>query len=78
MSVVCGYVRWYGHVLPRKTLTGIMCVFILGFDVGAGGVEVDVIYIAIIMSAEYTEYLVPYKSKVQPGKCTTELACTDT
>ena len=48
-----------------------MCVFILGFDVGAGGVEVDVIYIAIIMSAEYTGYFVPYKGKVQPGKCTT-------
>ena len=55
-----------------------MCVFISGFDVGAGGVEVDVIYVAIIMSAEYTGYLVPYKGKVQPGECTTDLACTDT
>ena len=30
------------------------------------------------MSAKYTEYLVPYKDKVQPGKCTTGklTACT--
>ena len=26
LSGVCGYVRWYGHVLPRTTLTKIMCV----------------------------------------------------
>ena len=41
-------------------------LFILGFDVGAGDVEVDVIYITFIMSAQYTGYLVPYKDKVQP------------
>ena len=48
-----------------------MGVFMLGFDVGARGVEVEVIYIAIIMSAEHTGHLVPYKGKVQAGKCTT-------
>ena len=26
VSVVCGYVQWYGHVLPRTTLINIMCV----------------------------------------------------
>ena len=33
-------------------------------DIGAGGVEVDVIYITIIMSVQYIGYLVPYKDKV--------------
>ena len=47
-------------------------------DVGAGDVEVDINYITFIMSAQYTGYLVPYKDKVQPGKCTNELTCTDT
>ena len=54
------------------------CVVHVGVDVGAGDVEVDVIYITFIMSAQYTGNLVPYKDKVQPGKCTTELTCTDT
>ena len=54
------------------------CAVHVGVYVGAGDVEANVIYIIFIMSAKYTEYLVPYKGKVQPGKCTTELACTDT
>ena len=29
VSVLCDYVRWYGHVLPRTTLTEIMCVHYL-------------------------------------------------
>ena len=37
----------------------------------AGDVEVDVIYITFMMSAQYTGYLVPYKDKVEPGKRTT-------
>ena len=40
------------------------CVVRIGVDVGAGDVEVDVIYITFIMSAQYTGYLVPYKDKV--------------
>ena len=53
------------------------CAVHVGVDVGAGYVEVDVIYIIFIMGAQYTGYLVPYKDKVQPDKCTTELTCTD-
>ena len=47
-----------------------MCCSYVGVDVGDGDVEVDVIYITFIMNAQYIEYLVPYKDKVQPGKCT--------
>ena len=50
---------------------GYGCVVHVGIDVGAGDVEVYVIYITFIMSAQYTGYLVTYKDKVQPGKCTT-------
>ena len=45
-------------------------------DVGAGGAEVDVIYISFIMSVQYTGYLVPYKDKVQLDNRTTEVPCT--
>ena len=38
----------------------------VGVDVGAGDVEVDVIYITFIISAQYIGYVVPYKDKVQP------------
>ena len=54
------------------------CAVHVGVDVGAGDVEVDVIYITSFMSAQYTGYLVPYRDKVQPGKCITEKTCTDT
>ena len=47
------------------------CAVHIGVDVEAGDVEVDVIYITFIMSAQYTGYLVPYKDKVQPGQSTT-------
>ena len=57
---------------------GYGCAVHVGVDVGAGDVEVDVIYITFIMSAQYTGYLVPYKDKVQPDKCTTELTCNNT
>ena len=43
----------------------------VGVDVGAGGVEVDVIYITFIMSVQYIGYLVPYKDKVQVDNRTT-------
>ena len=46
------------------------CAVHIGVDLGAGVVEVDVIHITFIMSAQYTGYLVPYKDKAQPGKCT--------
>ena len=54
------------------------CTVHVGVDVGAGDVEVDLIYIRFIMSAQYTGYLVPYIDKVQPGKRTTGqlTACT--
>ena len=47
------------------------CAVHAGVDVEAGDIEVDVIHIIFIMSAQYTGYLVPYKDKVQSGKCTT-------
>ena len=53
------------------------CAVHVGVDLRAGDVEVDVIYMTFIMSAQRTGNLVPYKDKVQQGKCTTELTCTD-
>ena len=50
---------------------GYGCVVYVGVDVRAGDVKVDVIYIAFIISAQCAGYLVPYKDKVQAGKCTT-------
>ena len=41
------------------------CTVHVGIDVGAGGAEVDVIYISFIMSVQHIGYLVPYKDKVQ-------------
>ena len=38
----------------------------VGVDVGAGDVEVDVMYTTFIMSVQYIGYLVSYKNKVQP------------
>ena len=54
---------WYG------------CTVHVGVDVGAGGVEVDVIYIKFIMSVQYIGYLVPYKDKVQVDNRTTGQLC---
>ena len=45
---------------------GYGCAVHVRVDVGAGDVEIDVIYITFIMSAQYIGYLVPYKDKVQP------------
>ena len=39
----------------------------MGVDVGAGDIEVDIIYITFIMNAQYTGYLVLYKDKVRTG-----------
>ena len=47
------------------------CAVHIGVNVGAGDVEVDVIDMTFIMSAQYTGYLVPYIDNVQSGKCTT-------
>ena len=44
---------------------GYGCTDHVGVDVGAGDVEVDVIYITFIMSVQYIVYLVPYKDRVQ-------------
>ena len=54
------------------------CAVHVGVDVWARDVEVDVIYITFMTSAQYTGYLVPYKDKVHPGKRTTGqlTACT--
>ena len=41
------------------------CAVHVRVDVGAGDVEVDVIYITFIMGAQYTGYLAPYKDKVE-------------
>ena len=69
---------WYEVLGGIRSLRfGHGCAVHVGVDVGAGDVEVDVIYITFIMSAQYTGYLVPYKDKVQPGKYTSELTCTD-
>ena len=53
-------------VLWSGALTfGYECTVHVGVDVGAGDVEVDIIYISFIMSVNYIGYLVPYKDKVQ-------------
>ena len=46
---------------PRALAFGYGCAVHVGVDVGAGDVEVDVIYITFIMRAQYTGYLVLYK-----------------
>ena len=50
---------------PGALTFGYGCTVYVGVDVGAGGVEVDAIYITFIMSVQYTGYLVPYKDKAQ-------------
>ena len=42
-----------------------MGVLHVGVDVEAGYTEVDVIYISLIVSVQYTGYLIPYRDKVQ-------------
>ena len=53
-------------VAPEALTFGYEYAVHVGVDVGAGDIEVDVIFIAFIISAQYTGYLVPYKDKVQP------------
>ena len=50
---------------PGALTFGYGCTVHVGVDVGAGDIEVDVIYISFITSVQYTGYLVPYKEKVQ-------------
>ena len=61
---------------PGALTFGFGCTVHVGVDVGAGGVEVDVIYITFIMSVQYIGFLVPYKDKVQVDNRTTEAPCT--
>ena len=42
-----------------------MGVLHVGDDVGAGDVEVDVIYISFIVSFQHIGYLITYRDKVQ-------------
>ena len=49
----------------RALTYGYGCTVCVGVDVGAGGIEVDAIYVSLIMSVQHTGYLVPYKDKVQ-------------
>ena len=63
---------------PGALTFGYGCAVHVGVDIGAGDIEVDVIYITFIMSAQYTVYLVLYKDKVQQDNWTTEVTCTDT
>ena len=63
---------------PGALTFGYGCAVHVGVDVGAGDIEVDVIYITFIMSAQYTGYLVLYKDKVQSDNWATEVTCTDT
>ena len=51
---------------PGALTFGYGCTVQVGVDVGAGDVEVGVIYISFIMSVQYKGYLVPYKDKIQP------------
>ena len=61
---------------PGALTFGYGCTVHVEVDVGAGGVEVDVIYITFIMSVQYIGYLVPYKDKVHVDNRTTEVPCT--
>ena len=52
--------------LCSRALTfGYGCTVRVGVDVGAGNVEVDVIYKAFIMNVQYIGYLILYKDKIQ-------------
>ena len=50
---------------PAALTFGYRCTIHVGVDVGAGDIEVDVIYISFNMRVQYIRYLVPYKDKVQ-------------
>ena len=44
---------------PRALTFWYGCTVHVGVDVGAGDIEVDVIYVSFIMSVQYIGYLVP-------------------
>ena len=51
---------------PGALTFGYRCTVYVGVVVGAGYIEVDVVYISFIMvSVQYIGYLVPYKDKLQ-------------
>ena len=54
------------------------CNVYVEVDVGAGDVEVGIIYISFIMSVQYIGYMVPCRDKVQRqvNNQTTEPLCT--
>ena len=51
----------FGFCRPGALTFGYGCSVHVGVDVRAEDIEVDVIYITFIMSAQYTGYLVLYK-----------------
>ena len=53
---------------PAALTFGYWCTVHVGADVGAGDVEVDVIYISFIMGVQYIGHLVPYKDKWTSGQ----------
>ena len=65
---------------PGALTFGYGCTVHVGVDVGAGDIEVDVIYISFITSVQYIGYLVPYKDKVQiqriSGQLDNWITCT--
>ena len=60
---------------PGALTFGYGCTIHVEVDVGARDAEVEVIYIAFIMSVQYIGHLVPYKGKVQVDNRTTEAPC---
>ena len=64
MCVALNYISCFVFCSPGALTFGYGCTVHVGVDVGAGDIEVDVIYISFIMSVQYIEYLVPYKYKV--------------
>ena len=68
-SVLCRYNTYYvlytTCLMVRSFNIRVRVYCSCWVDVGAGDVEVDVIYVPVIMSVQYIGYLVPYKDKVQ-------------
>ena len=61
---------------PGALIFGFGCTAHVGIDVGAGDIEVDVIYISFVMSVQYIGYLVPYKDRIQVDNRTIGQQCT--
>ena len=67
---------------PGALTFGYGCTVHVGVDVEAGDAEVDVIYIAFILSVQYIGYLVPTVQRQgtsgQVDNWATEVTCTNT